>query len=49
MSTFLALNKKIDAVACDYTMTDEKENPIVENNCMKFPIGCGICLGYNIC
>ena len=26
MSTFLALNKKIDAVACDYTMTDHMEN-----------------------
>ena len=28
MST-LALNKKIDAVACDYTMTDHMENPIL--------------------
>ncbi len=42
MSTFLALNKKIDAVACDYTMTDYKENPLVDKNCIKFPIGCGI-------
>ena len=42
MSTFLALNKKIDAVACDYTMTDHMENPIVDKNCVKFPIGCGI-------
>ncbi len=42
MSTFLSLNKKIDAVACDYTLTDHKENPIIEKNCMKFPIGCGI-------
>ncbi|MDC3053353.1 glycosyltransferase family 2 protein [Candidatus Pelagibacter sp.] len=42
MSTFLSLNKKIDSVACDYTMTDDKENPIIEKNCIKFPIGCGI-------
>ena len=42
MSTFLALNKKIDAVACDYTTTDHMENPIDDKNCIKFPIGCGI-------
>ena len=42
MSTFLSLNKKLDAVACDYTLTDYKENPIEEKNCMNFPIGCGI-------
>jgi glycosyltransferase involved in cell wall biosynthesis len=42
LSTFLYLNKKIDAVSCDYTLTDSKENNIKEENCIKKPIGCGI-------
>jgi len=42
LSTFLYLNKKIDAAACDYTLTDSKENSIREENCLKKPIGCGI-------
>jgi glycosyltransferase involved in cell wall biosynthesis len=42
LSTFLYLNKRIDAVACDYTVTDNKENNIKEENCLKKPIGCGI-------
>ena len=41
LSTFLYLNKKIDAAACDYTLTDNKENSIREENCLKKPIfGC---------
>ena len=42
MSTFLYINKNIDAVACDYTITDFRENSIKEINCSKNPIGCGI-------
>ena len=42
MSTFLNINKKLDAVACDYTLTDFRENALKEVNCEKKPIGCGI-------
>ena len=42
LSTFLNLNNTIDAVACAYTLTDYKEIPISEKNCLKSPIGGGI-------
>lgn len=42
LSTFLNININIDAVACDYALTDHKEKPIMEKNCEKYPIGCGI-------
>ena len=42
MSTFLYINKELDAVACDYTIADDKENNIRIENCLKKPIGCGI-------
>ena len=42
MSTFLFLDKNIDAVSCDYTITDFRENSIEEVNSEKKPIACGI-------
>jgi glycosyltransferase involved in cell wall biosynthesis len=42
MSTFLYLNKNIDAVSCDYTITDFRENAIEDVNSEKKPIACGI-------
>tara|TARA_Y100000992_G_C21257259_1_gene489217 strand:- start:971 stop:1621 length:651 start_codon:yes stop_codon:yes gene_type:complete len=42
LSTFLFLEKEIDAVACDYTLTNNKEIDLVRKNCLKYPIGCGI-------
>ena len=42
LSTFLFLNKKLDAVSCDYVRTDVDENTIKIENCLKKPIGCGI-------
>jgi len=42
LSTFLYLNKNLDAVACDYTLTDDKERGLSDQDCTKKPIGCGI-------
>lgn len=42
LSTFLFLNKNLDSVACDYTITDSNENNIKVENCLKKPIGCAI-------
>ncbi len=42
LSTFLCLNKNLDAVSCDYALTDVNENLIRIENCLKKPIGCGI-------
>ena len=42
LSTFLFLNKNLDAVSCDYALTDENENVLKVENCLKKPIGCGI-------
>jgi glycosyltransferase involved in cell wall biosynthesis len=42
MSTFLFINKNLDAVSCDYTITDFRENTIQEIDCLKKPIACGI-------
>ena len=42
LSKFLLNKKNIDAVACDYTLTNEKEVSISVKNCLKKPIGCGI-------
>lgn len=41
-STFLYINKNLDAVACDYTICDDKENSVKTVNCEDKPIGCGI-------
>ena len=42
LSTFLFINKDLDAVACDYTITNDQEKSIKIENCTKKPIGCGI-------
>jgi glycosyltransferase involved in cell wall biosynthesis len=42
LSTFLYINKSLDAVACDYSLVDENENVIKEVNCDNKPVGCGI-------
>ena len=42
LSTFLFLNKDLDAVSCDYSLTDENEKILKIENCIKKPIGCGI-------
>jgi len=42
MSTFLYINKNLDAVACDYTICDNKENTVILKNCLEKPVGCGI-------
>lgn len=42
LSSFLIINQNLDAVACDYVLTNSKEITIEEKNCDKFPIGCGI-------
>jgi len=42
LSTFLAINNNLDAVACDYNLSDENEKIIKTENCIKKPIGCGI-------
>ena len=42
LSTFLFINQELDAVACDYVLTDEKEKNIKIENYDKKPIGCGI-------
>ena len=42
LSTFLFLNKDLDAVSCDYALTDVNEKVLKIENCMKKPIGCGI-------
>lgn len=42
MGLFLDHNHYMDAVACDYMLIDDKENPIERRNCLEAPIGCGI-------
>ena len=41
-STFLELNPKWDAIACDYYYIDDNEQIIGRNSCLKNPIACGI-------
>lgn len=40
--TFLAQNPDMDAIACDYWLTDDQENYLERKNCLETPIGCGI-------
>lgn len=42
LSTFLFLNKNLDAVSCDYALTNANEKVLKIENCIKKPIGCGI-------
>jgi glycosyltransferase involved in cell wall biosynthesis len=38
----LRMDNKIDAVACDYILVDEKQDQISNVNCLEHPIGCAI-------
>ena len=42
LSTHLALNDNLDAVACDYHLVDDNEKIIDTKNCEREPIGCAI-------
>jgi glycosyltransferase involved in cell wall biosynthesis len=42
LALHLDLNSHFDAVACDYLLVDDKEEVLVQKNCMEEPIGCGI-------
>ena len=40
--TFLAQNRYMDAVACDYFLVDDDETILERRNCEEHPIACGI-------
>lgn len=40
--TFLAQNKYMDAVACDYFLVNDEEEILERRNCEESPIACGI-------
>ena len=42
LANFLFINKKLDAVACDYWVSNKNEINLKVQNCEKKPIGCGI-------
>lgn len=42
LSLYLRLNNEIDAVACDYTLVDQRQNQMTHMDCLKDPIGCAI-------
>jgi len=42
LSTFLEMNKYMDAVACDYILVDDNEKVLGIKNFVEEPIGCGI-------
>lgn len=39
---FLAENRAMDAVSCDYLVVNDREEVISRQNCMENPIACGI-------
>jgi len=39
---FLAENREMDAVACDYLLVNDREDVLERRNCMVEPIACGI-------
>jgi hypothetical protein len=39
---FLAENRDMDAVSCDYLLVNDREEVIGRKNCMDEPIACGI-------
>ena len=39
---FLAENREMDAVACDYLLVNDREEVLGRKNCMVEPIACGI-------
>tara|TARA_B000000460_G_C21491710_1_gene381908 strand:+ start:393 stop:1040 length:648 start_codon:yes stop_codon:yes gene_type:complete len=42
LANFLFINLEIDAVACDYWVSNKNEVSLKTENCEKKPIGCGI-------
>lgn len=42
LSLHLQLNNDLDAVACDYSLVDQKQRLIRNVSCEESPIGCGI-------
>ena len=42
LHTFLARNRYMDAVACDYLLVDDSETVLEHRNCDDHPIACGI-------
>ena len=40
--SFLAQNRYMDAVACDYLLVSDREDVIERVNCMERPIACGV-------
>ena len=42
MALALRMDNKIDAVACDYILVDERQEQISNVNCLEHPIGCAI-------
>jgi len=42
MALALRMDNKIDAVACDYILVDERQEQISNINCLDHPIGCAI-------
>jgi len=42
LNFFLATNRYMDAVACDYLLVDDHEEVLTRKNCTEEPIGCGI-------
>ena len=46
---FIENNPHMDAVACDYLITDDKEKIIKRENCQMNPIACGIMFRKKLC
>lgn len=42
LSLFLAENRYMDAIACDYLLVDDHEEVLSRKNCLEDPIACGI-------
>lgn len=42
LHSFLAQNRYMDAVACDYLLVNDREDVIDRVNCMERPIACGV-------
>lgn len=42
LHSFLAQNRYMDAVACDYLLVNDREDVIERVNCMERPIACGV-------
>lgn len=42
LNLFLAENRNMDAIACDYLVVDDREEVLSRKNCLEEPIACGI-------